>query len=142
MQSATEATLSTRFDPLSPQQREDPFALLATARREQPVFYATGVDLWVVTRHHDVLAVLKDHETFSSSGALKSAPLPEEVAAVLADGYRDMPYIIEVDPRCMIESAGWPPKHSRHAGSHRLSRRFAVSSMNSSVSYPKKGRLT
>src|ERR1700722_1901164 len=98
MQSATEATLSTRFDPLSPQQREDPFALLATARREQPVFYAPGVDLWVVTRYHDVLAVLKDHETFSSSGALKSAPLPEAVAAVLADGYRDMPYIIEVDP--------------------------------------------
>jgi cytochrome P450 len=68
------------------------------ARREQPVFYAPGVDLWVVTRYHDVLAVLKDHETFSSSGALKSAPLPEAVAAVLADGYRDMPYIIEVDP--------------------------------------------
>ncbi len=98
MRSATEATLSTRFDPLSPQQREDPFALLAMARREQPVFYAPGVDLWVVTRYHDVLAVLKDHETFSSSGALKSAPLPEAVAAVLADGYRDMPYIIEVDP--------------------------------------------
>ena len=98
MQSATGVTLSTRFDPLSPHQREDPFALLAMARREQPVFYAPGVDLWVVTRYHDVLAVLKDHETFSSSGALKSAPLPEAVAAVLAEGYRDMPYIIEIDP--------------------------------------------
>jgi cytochrome P450 len=98
MQPATEATLSTRFDPLSPEQRDDPFAILAAARREQPVFYAPGLDLWVVTRHDDVLAVLKDHQTFSSSGALKSAPLPDAVAAVLAEGYADMPYIIEIDP--------------------------------------------
>jgi cytochrome P450 len=99
MQPATsEPTLSTRFDPLSPEQREDPFAILAAARREQPVFHAAGLDLWVVTRYDDVLAVLKDHETFSSTGALKSAPLPDAVAAVLAEGYRDMPYIIEIDP--------------------------------------------
>lgn len=93
-------TLSTRFDPLSPEQRENPFDVLAMARCEQPVFFASAVDLWVVTRYDDVLAVLKDHETFSSTGALKSstAPLPDEVAAVLAEGYREMPYIIEVDP--------------------------------------------
>ncbi len=93
-------TLSTRFDPLSPDQRENPFEILATARRDQPVFYAPALDLWVVTRYDDVLAVLKDHDTFSSTGALKSAaaPLPEEVAAVLSQGYREMPYIIEIDP--------------------------------------------
>jgi cytochrome P450 len=95
MQTATStSTFSTRFDPLSPEQREDPFGILAAARREQPVFYAPGLDLWVVTRYDDVLAVLKDHETFSSTGALKSALLPDAVAAVLAEGYRDMPYII------------------------------------------------
>jgi cytochrome P450 len=91
-------TLSMRFDPLSPEQRENPFDILAAARREQPVFYVPALDLWVVTRYDDVLAVLKDHDTFSSTGALKSAPLPDEVAAVLAEGYREMPYIIEVDP--------------------------------------------
>ena len=93
-------TLSARFDPLSPEQRENPFDILASARRHQPVFHVAALDLWVVTRHDDVLAVLKDHETFSSTGALKSAakPLPDEVAAVLAQGYREMPYIIEVDP--------------------------------------------
>ncbi|MDE1974692.1 MAG: cytochrome P450, partial [Hyphomicrobiales bacterium] len=87
-----------RFDPLSPEQRENPFDILAAARREQPVFYVPALGLWVVTRYDDVLAVLKDHDTFSSTGALKSAPLPDEVAAVLAEGYREMPYIIEVDP--------------------------------------------
>jgi cytochrome P450 len=92
--------LSARFDPLSPEQRENPFDVLALARREQPVFYAPELDLWVVTRHDDVLEVLKDHRSFSSIGALKSAssPLPPEVAAVLAEGYPEMPYIIEIDP--------------------------------------------
>jgi cytochrome P450 len=54
----------------------------------------------VVTRHEDVLAVLKDHRTFSSTGALKSssASLPREVLEVLAEGYPEMPYIIELDP--------------------------------------------
>jgi cytochrome P450 len=88
------------FDPLSPEQRDDPFPLLALARREQPVFHAERFGLWVVTRHEDVLAVLKDHRTFSSEGALRStpAPLPPEVQAVLGEGWPGMPYIIEVDP--------------------------------------------
>ncbi|HET7045659.1 MAG TPA: cytochrome P450 [Gaiellaceae bacterium] len=96
----TAPTLSTRFDPLSPEQRENPFDVLALARRERPVFYAPELDMWVVTRHEDVLAVLKDHRSFSSTGALKSAsaPPPPEVQAVLAEGCPQMPYIIEIDP--------------------------------------------
>ena len=88
------------FDPTTPEQRENPFDVLAPARREQPVFHAPALDLWVVTRHDDVLAVLKDHRTFSSTGALKSssAQLPAEVLEVLADGHPEMPYIIELDP--------------------------------------------
>lgn len=88
------------FDPLDPAQREDPFPLLELARREQPVFHAPEFDLWVVTRHEDVLAVLRDHDTFSSSGALRSSPdpYPPEVRAVLAEGWPEMPYIIEIDP--------------------------------------------
>jgi cytochrome P450 len=89
-----------RFDPTTPEQRENPFDVLALARREQPVFHAPALDLWVVTRHEDVLTVLKDHRTFSSTGALKSssAPLPDEVLEVLAEGHPEMPYIIELDP--------------------------------------------
>ena len=96
----TAPTLAVRFDPLAPAQRENPFDILAAARRDQPVFYVPALKLWVVTRYDDVLAVLKDHQTFSSTGALKSdsTPLPKEIAAVLAEGFREMPYIIEVDP--------------------------------------------
>lgn len=88
------------FDPLDPAQREDPFPVLELARRERPVFHAPEFDLWVVTRYDDVLAVLRDHGTFSSDGALRSspAPYPAEVQAVLADGWPEMPYIIELDP--------------------------------------------
>ncbi|HSK16829.1 MAG TPA: cytochrome P450 [Gaiellaceae bacterium] len=89
-----------RFDPLAPEQREDPYPVYALARREQAVFHASAYDLWVVTRHEDVLRVLRDHETFSSAGALKSSPepYPQEVRDVLAEGWPDMPFIIEVDP--------------------------------------------
>jgi cytochrome P450 len=88
------------FDPLAPAQRENPYDVLELARREQPVFYAPAFGLWVVTRHEDVLAVLKDHASFSSTGALKSTStaFPPEVQAVLHEGYPEMPYIIEVDP--------------------------------------------
>jgi cytochrome P450 len=74
--------------------------VLARAREAQPVFYAPQFDLWVVTRYEDVLAVVKDHNTFSSAGALKSSPepFPPEVQEVLADGWPAMPYIIEIDP--------------------------------------------
>jgi cytochrome P450 len=92
--------LPARFDPLAPDQLDDPFDLLALARREQPVFYAPELDLWVVTRYADVLAVLKDHRSFSSTGALRSASaaLPDAVRQVLGEGFPTMPYIIEIDP--------------------------------------------
>jgi cytochrome P450 len=94
------AQTSIPFDPTTPEQRENPFDVLELARRDQPVFYAPALGLWVVTRHEDVLTVLKDHRTFSSAGALKSSttPHPPEVREVLAEGCPAMPYIIELDP--------------------------------------------
>jgi cytochrome P450 len=91
---------SVGFDPLSPEQQADPFPVYELARREEPVFYAPEFDLWVVTRYDDVLAVLKDHRTFSSAGALRSSPAPfsPEVRAVLEEGWPEMPFIIEIDP--------------------------------------------
>jgi cytochrome P450 len=88
------------FDPLAPEQRRDPYPVYAQARRDAPVFYADEFGFWLVTRYDDVLAVLKDNATFSSVGALTSSAheLPPEVEAVLADGWPDMPIIIDTDP--------------------------------------------
>ena len=94
------AKTSVVFDPLDPAQRADPYPVYAALRRDAPVVYAPAYDLWVVTRHDDVLRVLKDEETFSSRNALRSSPrepLPE-VRAVLAEGWPEMPIIVDSDP--------------------------------------------
>jgi cytochrome P450 len=87
------------FDPLAPQQRESPYAVYADARDRAPVFYAERFGFWVVTRHEDVITVLKDGETYSSRDALTSSPveLPREVQAVLDEGWPEMPVIIDTD---------------------------------------------
>ena len=87
------------FDPLAPEQRESPYAVYADARDRAPVFYAERFGFWVVTRHEDVLTVLKDGETYSSRDALTSSPveLPHEVQAVLDEGWPEMPVIIDTD---------------------------------------------
>jgi cytochrome P450 len=54
------------YDPMAEAQILDPHPWLDAARREAPVFYMPEYDEWCVTRHADVLEVLKDTETFSS----------------------------------------------------------------------------
>lgn len=88
------------FDLSSPEQRENPFPVFAAARDEQPVFWDGRLGLWVVTRYDDVKRVLTDWETFSSEGALRSAPrpFPPDVRRALDEGWPDMPIIIDSDP--------------------------------------------
>ena len=87
------------FDPLSPEQHRCPYPTYAAARDRAPVFHADRFGFWVVTRYDDVLAVLKDVETFSSNGALVSSTdeLPPEVSDVLAEGWPGMPIITDTD---------------------------------------------
>ena len=75
------AACPIHFDPLAPEQRRDPYPVYAAARAKAPVFFAEAYGFWVVTRYEDVLAVLKDDETFSSADALRSSTveLPAEV---------------------------------------------------------------
>jgi cytochrome P450 len=66
-------------------------AILARARHEAPVFHWPTLDMWVVTRHDDVLAVLRDPVTFSNRGILNSIDwAPETVAALTEAGVADM----------------------------------------------------
>ncbi len=88
------------YDPLSPEQRRDPYPTYARARRDEPVFFAERFGFWVVTRYDDVVAVLKNDATFSSVDALRSRmdELPPAVMDVLAAGWAEMPVIIDTDP--------------------------------------------
>lgn len=53
------------FDPLAADYLADPYAVASKVRSDSPVFYAEGLDMWVVTRMADVEAVFMDHDTFS-----------------------------------------------------------------------------
>jgi cytochrome P450 len=52
----------TRLDPLI---RNDPFPFYRALRRHQPVYYDPGLDLYLVTRYEDAVAVLRDDVTYS-----------------------------------------------------------------------------
>jgi cytochrome P450 len=55
-----------RFDPFDLATRRDPYALYALARRERPVLRHEGTSITSVFRYADVLAILRDAETWSS----------------------------------------------------------------------------
>jgi cytochrome P450 len=55
------------FDPFSEEFFNDPFDLYRRMREEAPVYYDEEQDFYALTRHEDVAAALKDHETYSSS---------------------------------------------------------------------------
>ena len=54
------------FNPFDEATRRDPYALFARARREHPVFRHPGLPVSSVFRHADVLAILRDPQTWSS----------------------------------------------------------------------------
>jgi cytochrome P450 len=75
------------FDPLSADYLADPYAVAARVREESPVFYAEGLDMWVVTRMADVEAVFMDHDTFSGRLVQDPVfPLCAAAKAMLRDG--------------------------------------------------------
>lgn len=52
----------SRIDPLI---RNNPFPFYRALRKQQPVYYDAGLDIYLVTRYEDVLTVLRDPITFS-----------------------------------------------------------------------------
>lgn len=52
----------SRLDPLI---RNHPFPFYRTLREHQPIYYDPGLDIYLVTRYDDVMAVLRDPITYS-----------------------------------------------------------------------------
>ena len=90
------------FDPLD---LSDPFPLLASARREQPVFYSPAIDYWVVTGYDDVKAIFRDHDAYTAANTISPiVPFSDAVTRLLAEGgYSPEPVL----------SNNVPPGHSR-----------------------------
>ena len=55
------------FDPFSQEYFENPFDIYRRMRDEAPLYYDAKEDFYAISRHEDVAAALKDHDSFSSS---------------------------------------------------------------------------
>jgi len=55
------------FDPYDYGFQEDPYPVYARLRAEEPLHHNEDHDFWVLSRHADVLAALRDHATYSSA---------------------------------------------------------------------------
>lgn len=120
------------YNPLSPEQRENPYELFARAHRETPVFFSPRFNLWVVTRYEDVWTVLKDPARYSSAQSTAvSAKPPSEVQEVLKQGYPEVATLVTSDPpahtrfRSLVNKAFTPRRIAEREGrirevAHRL----------------------
>jgi cytochrome P450 len=87
------------FDPLDPGYLADPYPYYARFRKEAPVFYAPGIDFWVVSRYADIQTIVKDPETFSNARVQEPLqPLTPEALEKLKKGVRVKPTTSTADP--------------------------------------------
>ncbi|MEU0269902.1 cytochrome P450 [Nocardioides sp. NPDC006303] len=81
------------YTPLSGESWADPWPMYAALREHDPVHHVARGDYWVLTRHDDVFAAVRDHETYSSSGGLTTAH--DELERI---GLTDNPPMVMTDP--------------------------------------------
>lgn len=60
-------TPTLKFDPYAQEYFDNPYEIYRRMRDETPLYYDEELDFYALTRHDDVAAALKDHESFSSS---------------------------------------------------------------------------
>lgn len=83
----------------SPEVQQDPYSRYALARAEEPVFFCEDLGMWVVTRHADVVAALRDTDRFSSRVTTTNIKEPPpEVLAVMRKGFPRTGSIVQLDP--------------------------------------------
>ena len=94
------------YDPLDPVQREDPYPSYAALRREAPVYQVPSLGVLAVSRHADVVAVLRSPELFSSAAMAAAVRKPADLAPGVGQG--EAP-----DPTAMSIIGADPPGHTR-----------------------------
>ncbi|WP_319436794.1 cytochrome P450 [Mycobacterium sp. RTGN5] len=77
------------FDPFSQQYFENPFDIYRRMRDEAPIYYDAKEDYYAISRHEDVAAALKDHDSFSSTRgcdlAMVKADEPPQKSIIFMD---------------------------------------------------------
>ncbi len=88
------------YDFFSEEVLECPFEFYKLAREEAPVYLLPGTNIYLVTRHADIRAMLKDTATFSSNFAhlLTGPDEPEEVKALYEGLIEPADTLLTLDP--------------------------------------------
>lgn|GEM_PF-70995 len=93
------SSAAEQFNPFFGPFVEDPAPAFALARTQEPVFFSPLIKSWVVTRHDDVLAVLRDPKRFSSHEIMSIQDLlSPEVAERFGDEIPMEGTLIGLDP--------------------------------------------
>jgi cytochrome P450 len=66
------------FDPYSPAWRDDPYPKYRELRDHAPVHWSPEAQVWCVSRYEDVMAVLRNHDAFSSRAMMTQLMLGGE----------------------------------------------------------------
>ncbi len=74
----------------------DPYAMVARAHREAPVFWDPAINGWVITKYQDIASILADSRRFSSR-AVGRIPVPHDIEPLAPDFARDE-IIFAIDP--------------------------------------------
>lgn len=89
-----------RFDPFEPNYVRDPYALLASLRSTEPVFFSAAIGSWVVTRFDTIKTVLRDTERYSAK--IASDPLtplcPHARQIITQSEFNVPPLLVNNDP--------------------------------------------
>lgn len=91
----------TDFDPFGHDTQQAPHRFYAAMRRECPVFHHEETSLVFVTRHEDILRILRDPATFSSRFGISGGSTGEqgdEVGEIEHDGWPAVPTLLTNDP--------------------------------------------
>jgi cytochrome P450 len=74
------------LDPIAQLTQDDPHRVYGELREHHPVYYIAERDLWVLSRYEDVLAAVRDPETFSSAqGIVPSGFVPDKPTLIVLD---------------------------------------------------------
>lgn len=70
---------AVEFDPFSEEFYANPYEIYRRMRQDAPVYYNAEYDFYALTRHEDVAAAFKDHQTYSSARGVDLAQIKSGV---------------------------------------------------------------
>ena len=98
---ATQTDQAFRFDPYSPENDANPFPAYKRLRDDFPCFWSEEANMWVLSRHEDVLNALQNWRLYSSAKGNLMTELPNRAGATL--GSSDPPRHDRL--RALVQSA-------------------------------------